>query len=118
MNAVPTTDFEGDREEELALSDRRQSERRPPVIEPTFVWISFDDRIQTRMLDQSEGGLSVVVSKKACRFEEGFQVRVEIADECRMANIVYVGDFDETRVRVGLAWEPPESRKYQQKGHS
>lgn len=87
-----------------SVIERRQSERRPPVIEPTYVWVSFNERIQTRMLDQSDGGLSVV-APRSCNFEEGFQIRVEYEGGYRMASIVYVGDFDETRVRIGLSWE-------------
>ena len=56
-----------------SVIDRRQFERRPPVIEPTYVWVSFNERIQTRMLDQSDGGLSVV-APRTCNFEEGFQI--------------------------------------------
>ena len=87
-----------------AIIDQRTSERRPPVIEPTFVWVSFDDRSQTRMLDQSQGGISVV-APRTCNFEEGFQIRVEYGGGYRMATIVYINDFDVSRIRVGLHWD-------------
>lgn len=92
-------------EGELLAAERRSSERRPPSVEPTYVWVSLEQRIQTRMQDQSDGGLAVL-APRSCNFEIGFQIRVEVtAGVYRMAKIVYVGIHDETRLRLGLKWE-------------
>lgn len=84
--------------------ERRGSERRPPIVEPTFVWVSLDRRIQGRLVDESDGGIGVLVPESA-PFQVGFQVRVELAGEKRLAAIVYVNELEPGECRLGLEWE-------------
>lgn len=87
------------------LLDRRSSERLPPNVEPTYVWVSLDKRIKTRMMDQSEGGLGLIAPKRA-NYEIGFQIRVEMEPGIyRMGEIINIIEHDEENYRMGIAWE-------------
>lgn len=83
--------------------DRREEERYPPNTEPTFVWVSLQQRIQAQLIDESRGGIGVYVTS-AEPFEIGFQVRVEFRQGRRTARIVYLESFGDA-YRMGLAWE-------------
>jgi hypothetical protein len=99
-NPVPNRDID----DLIDTVERRTSERRPPVVEPTFVWVSLDRRIQGRLIDKSDAGIGVLVSD--CHpFEIGFQVRVELGDERRPAAIMHVTELEPDLYRLGLAWE-------------
>ena len=84
--------------------DRRGSERRPPLVEPTYVWVSMNRRIQGRLIDESDSGIGVLVSE-AGPFKIGFQVRVELGDARRTASVVHVTELEPELYRVGLVWE-------------
>ena len=87
------------------LKDRREADRCEADATPTYVWVSLNERFQASMQDQSSGGLAVLAPIEGV-FEIGFQIRVEVSpNRYRMAHIVYAVDHDDTRVRLGLAWE-------------
>ena len=86
--------------------ERRASDRHPPKVEPTYVWISLDKKYQARVLDESTGGIAIeVAGKNEGRFEVGFQVRVQHEQVRRTAVVSNVSDSDGDHFRVGLAWE-------------
>lgn len=84
-------------------ADRRASERRPPPIDPTYVWVSLDRRIQARVLDRSAGGMAIIVEDGE-PFEVGFEVRVELNNSRSTATIAYIREFGSEGFRIGLAW--------------
>lgn len=83
--------------------DRRIDDRRPPDVQPTYVWVSIDQRFQAEVVDESDGGIGVILPVSD-PFVIGFQVRVEFAGGRRTARIVYLEELDEG-CRMGLAWE-------------
>ena len=86
--------------------ERRASDRHPPKVKPTYVWISLDKKFQARVLDESTGGIAIeVAGKNEGRFEVGFQVRVQHEQVRRTAVVSNVSESDGDRFRVGLAWE-------------
>lgn len=90
-------------DESVAAANRRGSERRLPEVEPTFVWISLDRRIQAQLTNESDGGVGLIVPSGE-QFEIGFHVRVELYGRRRTAQVVYAERTASGDLRLGLEW--------------
>lgn len=87
--------------ENSVVDDRRKDERRPPELDPTYLWISMDKRIRARLVDESEGGIGLLVP---IAFEVGFRVRVDHRLGRRMAKVAHVSEVENGCYRLGLHW--------------
>ena len=85
--------------------NRRESLRSPPTVDPTFVFVTLGrDHVKAKLVDVSEGGLGVLVSKRP-PFELGCRVRVDIRGKCRLGSVVYIQSMEPDGYRLGLSWE-------------
>ena len=88
---------------EIGIDDRRSSQRMPPVVEGMIIWLRLGRHIRATVLDQSNGGLGVLVAPET-NVAPGSKVEVELGQGTRMAEVANVRDREDGLLRVGLAW--------------
>ena len=85
--------------------DRRKWQRTAPSFQPAYIWVSTKKRLRAEVLDESEGGLGLLLTTDE-PLEVGFQVRVETSSGRRTARIMFAERVEDSdKVRVGLAWD-------------
>ena len=88
--------------EMAAIRERRDEVRTPPSNEPTYVWISLDQRVLGRLVDEAEGGIRLFVESDQ-GFQVGFEVRVQWEAARRTAHVAHIRQ-GEGGYFIGLMW--------------
>lgn len=97
----PNTAFIQD--EDVRTVDRRRTVRSAPVVDGTALWIEEDSQIQVEVIDESPGGLGVVVPADTS-FEFKSVVYIDYQQERRSAKIAHLTRRDDGSFRLGLTW--------------
>lgn len=102
MNAWQYASYGLEASNDTALMiDRRAQVRSAPTSDIPSVWVDGDRRVPVEILDESEGGIAVLLPDVP--FEFGPYVFMDINDTRRKATIVYLSEVAEG-FRVGLQW--------------
>lgn len=79
---------------------------RQPTPKITHVWLSLNQRVAAKVLDESELGLGLLVAAADRPLEVGFQIRVETPTGRKTAKIVSADPVEETdMIRISVAWD-------------
>ena len=97
-----TSETQLQNESSVLLDDRRRRERTPPLQEGTHIWVTGNRRISVEVIDQSAGGLGVIIPDVS--FNLGPFVDIEYDGERRPATVAYLSKTDNGQYRLGLEW--------------
>lgn len=89
----------------LDVAERRRSVRRPPLYSQATVWIGLKQRINARVIDESDGGVGLHLPAGHHHLEFGLKVRVEQGGTRRWATIRHISDNENGCLKVGLSWD-------------
>ena len=89
-------------DEVVVLPERRRETRSEPFDEGTHLWLDDSRRILVRVIDESPGGIGVVVPDTS--FAIGPRLCVDFEGTRRFASVAYLSRHTDGDYRLGLEW--------------